>query len=85
MSQVRVGLVQMTCGPDPALNLEKAIGRVREAAAKGARIGSPGSGGPSSELTIASSYVVSATLALPSARGASATATSANRGSGSGV
>ena len=34
----RVGLVQMTCSPDPAENLEKAILKTREAAARGAQI-----------------------------------------------
>ncbi len=35
---VPIGLVQMSCGPDPAGNLEKAMGRVGEAVARGARI-----------------------------------------------
>ena len=34
----RIGLVQMTCGLDPGENLEKAVWRTREAAAKGAQI-----------------------------------------------
>jgi N-carbamoylputrescine amidase len=34
----RVGLVQMSCSPDPAVNLEKAVARVREAAAEGAQV-----------------------------------------------
>ena len=34
----RVGLVQMSCGPDPRLNLEKALDRIGEAAARGAQI-----------------------------------------------
>jgi N-carbamoylputrescine amidase len=34
----RVGLVQMSCGPDPDTNLEKAADRVREAAREGAQI-----------------------------------------------
>ncbi len=34
----RVGLVQMSCGPDPDANLEKAAGRVRDAARQGANI-----------------------------------------------
>ena len=34
----RVGLVQMSCAPDPNENLEKALWRVREAAARGAQI-----------------------------------------------
>src|ERR1051326_2539689 len=33
-----VGLVQMSCGPDPASNLEKAETRIREAASGGAQI-----------------------------------------------
>jgi N-carbamoylputrescine amidase len=36
--KLRVALVQMTCAPDPAANVEKAIGRVREAARQGAQI-----------------------------------------------
>ncbi len=34
----RVGLVQMSCGPDPDANLEKAADRVREAAHQGAEV-----------------------------------------------
>ncbi|MEZ5398236.1 MAG: carbon-nitrogen hydrolase [Bryobacteraceae bacterium] len=34
----RVGLIQMTCSPDPAENLAKAIDRTREAARRGAQI-----------------------------------------------
>ncbi len=34
----RVGLIQMTCSPDPRENLEKAVARTREAAAAGAQI-----------------------------------------------
>jgi N-carbamoylputrescine amidase len=34
----RVGLVQMTCSLDPAENLDRAIAKIREAAAKGAQI-----------------------------------------------
>src|ERR1700735_653280 len=34
----RVGLVQMSCGPDPDANLEKAADRVREAARAGADV-----------------------------------------------
>jgi len=34
----RVGLVQMSCSPDPKENLEKAIGKVNEAAQRGAQI-----------------------------------------------
>jgi len=37
-SVVTVGLVQMCCGPKPEANLKKAIGRMGEAAKKGARI-----------------------------------------------
>ena len=35
---VRVGLVQMTCGPEPEPNMEKAVARVREAAGRGAQV-----------------------------------------------
>ncbi len=35
---LRVGLVQMTCGPDPRANLSKAAERVRKAARQGAKI-----------------------------------------------
>jgi N-carbamoylputrescine amidase len=35
---IPIGLVQMSCGQDPAANLEKAIARIEEAAAGGARI-----------------------------------------------
>ncbi|QHT72163.1 carbon-nitrogen hydrolase [Rhodocytophaga rosea] len=35
---VKVGLVQMSCTKEPKENLQKAIGKVREAAAKGAQI-----------------------------------------------
>src|ERR1700755_1396143 len=38
MSKVNIGLVQMSCTADKAANLQKAIGKVREAAAKGAQI-----------------------------------------------
>src|SRR4051812_21380516 len=38
MAKVKVGLVQMSCTADKRQNLEKAIVRVREAAAKGAQI-----------------------------------------------
>jgi N-carbamoylputrescine amidase len=34
----RVGLIQMSCGPDPDANLEKAAERVREAARQGADV-----------------------------------------------
>ncbi len=37
-NQLRVGLIQMSCSPDPNENLEKARWRIREAAAQGARI-----------------------------------------------
>lgn len=36
--QSKVALVQMQCGTDPAANLEKAIGFIRDAAAQGAQI-----------------------------------------------
>ncbi|HVG30069.1 MAG TPA: carbon-nitrogen hydrolase [Pyrinomonadaceae bacterium] len=35
---VRVGLVQMTCEPEPGPNMEKALARVREAAERGAQV-----------------------------------------------
>jgi len=35
---VNVGLVQMSCSPDPAVNLKKASARIQEAAEKGAQI-----------------------------------------------
>jgi len=35
---VTVGLIQMSCGPEPGANLKKAIGRISEAAKKGAQI-----------------------------------------------
>ena len=38
MSKVSVGLVQMSCVADKQANLEKAIEKIREAAAKGAQI-----------------------------------------------
>jgi N-carbamoylputrescine amidase len=37
-STFRVGLVQMSCGPDPDANLEKAAERVRDAARQGADV-----------------------------------------------
>ncbi len=37
-STFRVGLVQMSCGPDPDANLEKAVDRVRSAAREGADV-----------------------------------------------
>ncbi len=38
MPQLNIGLVQMSCSADGKSNLEKAIGGIREAAAKGAQI-----------------------------------------------
>ena len=38
MSKFKVGLVQMSCTADKAANLQKAMDKVREAAAKGAQI-----------------------------------------------
>ena len=38
MPPVSVGLIQMSCGPDPEKNFLKATGKIREAAALGARI-----------------------------------------------
>ena len=38
MAKVKVGLVQMGCGSDPAENLAKAVAGIREAAAAGAQI-----------------------------------------------
>ncbi len=35
---VSIGLIQLSCSPDPAANLEKALARVGEAADRGARI-----------------------------------------------
>src|ERR671922_1787723 len=35
---VRLGLVQMSCTPDPAHNMKKAVQGIREAAGKGAQI-----------------------------------------------
>ena len=37
-SPFRIGLVQMSCSPDPEENLAKALGRIREAAGRGAQI-----------------------------------------------
>jgi N-carbamoylputrescine amidase len=37
-TKFRVALIQMSCGPDPDANLEKAAGRVREAARQGAEV-----------------------------------------------
>ena len=36
----RIGLIQMSCGPDPDANLDKAADRVREARPRGARTSS---------------------------------------------
>ncbi len=38
MSKVNIGLVQMSCIADKTANLEKAVSKIREAAAKGAQI-----------------------------------------------
>jgi len=38
MAKVKVGLVQMSCTADKSQNLQKAVSKVREAAAKGAQI-----------------------------------------------
>src|SRR3954469_9627491 len=38
MGKVQIGLVQMTCSASKAENLQKAIDKTREAAAKGAQI-----------------------------------------------
>ncbi len=35
---IRLGLIQMACSPDPNENLEKALWRIREAAARGANL-----------------------------------------------
>ena len=35
---VTIGLIQMTCGSDPPANLQKAMERIRQAAARGAQI-----------------------------------------------
>ncbi|MBL8815754.1 MAG: carbon-nitrogen hydrolase [Planctomyces sp.] len=37
-SNVRVGLIQMSCVADPAANLERTIGKIRETAAAGAQV-----------------------------------------------
>ncbi len=37
-SKFRIGLVQMACSPDPNINLERTIGKIREAASQGAEI-----------------------------------------------
>ena len=36
--KVAIGLVQMSCGPEPRLNLDKAIAKIEEAARRGAQI-----------------------------------------------
>lgn len=36
--KVRVGLIQMTCEPEPRLNLEKAAARIEQAAERGAQV-----------------------------------------------
>lgn len=38
IQKYRIGLVQMSCSPDPDANLDKAAGRVRDAARQGAQI-----------------------------------------------
>jgi N-carbamoylputrescine amidase len=38
LEQFRVGLVQMSCGPEPERNLEKALDRVAEAAGRGVQV-----------------------------------------------
>jgi N-carbamoylputrescine amidase len=38
MSTIKIGLVQMNCEGDPVKNLQKAAGKIREAAKKGAQI-----------------------------------------------
>src|SRR4030095_1359735 len=38
MGKVKIGLVQMSCAADRDENLQKAIGRIKEAAANGAEI-----------------------------------------------
>src|SRR6478735_8089993 len=38
MSKVKVGLVQMSCSSNKEINLQKAIQKIKEAAAKGAQI-----------------------------------------------
>ena len=37
---LRIGLIQMTCGPEPRDNLEKALTRIGEAASRGAKVAS---------------------------------------------
>jgi len=36
--ELTLGLIQMNCAPEPRLNLEKALGKIREAASAGAQI-----------------------------------------------
>ncbi|HVU84996.1 MAG TPA: carbon-nitrogen hydrolase, partial [Puia sp.] len=38
MGKVRIGIIQMSCVRDKSANLKKALGKIREAAAKGAQI-----------------------------------------------
>ena len=38
MSKVKIGIVQMACGADPAANMQKAVQQIREAAQQGAQI-----------------------------------------------
>ncbi|MEP7278860.1 MAG: carbon-nitrogen hydrolase [Bacteroidota bacterium] len=38
MTKLKIGLVQMSCAADKEANLQKAIGKIKEAAAKGAQI-----------------------------------------------
>ena len=38
MGKVKIGMVQMSCSADKKENLDKAVGKIREAAAKGAQI-----------------------------------------------
>ncbi|HEY6083373.1 MAG TPA: carbon-nitrogen hydrolase [Chitinophagaceae bacterium] len=38
MARIKAGLIQMSCTADPSANLQKATGKIREAAAKGAQI-----------------------------------------------
>ncbi|MCA1556216.1 MAG: acyltransferase, partial [Acidobacteria bacterium] len=38
LNTVTVGLVQMTCAPEPAANMKKAIARIGEAAGRGAQV-----------------------------------------------
>jgi N-carbamoylputrescine amidase len=37
-NSITVGLVQMTCAPDPAVNMKKAIARIADAAKRGAQV-----------------------------------------------